>query len=159
MSQRAYKPTKLRAFEGGLSNSLPKPDTLNEPNPRPKLLKCPRDLDKVGKSTWGTLAPILMEMGLLTEVDGGSFSDVCQTRSRLTALRAILNDPDASLLVCEPRVDKDGGGKYEFDINPFIREERLQMELYRKQAGEFGLSPRGRVGLSVGSKDNDGSDL
>ncbi len=55
--------------------------------------------------------------------------------------------------------DKDGGGKYEFDINPFIREERLQMELYRKQAGEFGLSPRGRVGLSVASKDNDGSDL
>ena len=159
MSKRAYKPTKLRALEGGISNSLPKPDKANEPQPRPKMLKCPRSLDKTAKKTWKTLAPILMNLGLLTEVDGGSLSDVCQTRARIIALRELLNDPEASMLVCEPRIDKDGGGKYEFDINGLIREERLQMELYRKQAGEFGLSPRGRVGLAVNAKDDDGADL
>lgn len=42
----------------------------------------------------------------------------------------------------------------------FMKEERLYLSIFRQQASEFGLTPRGRSGLSVGTMDKDeGSNL
>lgn len=157
MSKRPYKPTALRKIEGGRSNSLPKPDDVDEPKPTPKAPKCPTDLDKEAKKVWKQLAQKLERMGLLTEVDGAAFANLCQIRSRLIAIHKFIKDNNASLVQEIQKPAADGGVIFEYKPSPYVVMEKQYYQLFRQYAGEFGLSPRGRVGLSVGT-DKDGND-
>ena len=149
MGKRASKPTKFRALEGGRSNSLPKPDKLleKEPQPRPVAPKPPPKLPKAAKKVWRELAPILERLGLLTETDRDSFAGVCKVMGRLRDIMEETGKADFKMIV-------DG------KINPLLVEERLLHNQLRMYAPEFGLTPRGRVGLTVGAdKEDDGADL
>ena len=83
---------------------------------------------------------------MLTETDGESFANLCKIRSRLIWIAKELKKIHAGKLTSE---------KLPF----FLKEERLYMGLFRQHAPEFGLTPRGRVGLTVGKKDIDSDDL
>lgn len=103
---------------------------------------------------------MLERVGLMTEADGAALADLCLIRGRLNEIARLLNDPKASLLEAVIRVAPDGQERYEYRPNPLTVMERQYMELYRKKSGEFGLSPRGRVGLSIGAaKDEAGAEL
>ena len=140
MSKRPYKPTKLKIIEGNRSK-IPLPE--NEPQPHPKAPKVLKDIDSGGKKVWKRLAPKLEKMGLLTEADGDMFSGLCNIRSRLEWISKKLKSKDLD----------------ETDRPFLMKEERLYLALFRMYASEFGLSPRGRVGLSVGGKKLDDDDL
>jgi len=144
MPKRPIKPTKLRALEGGRSHSLPKPEDVleSEPQPRPKAPKCPPDLDKEAKKAWRKLAPTLERLGLLTEADGWAFANLCQIRSRLVAIHKFLKRA--------PALVQDNQKP-----SPLVVLERQYYQIFRMYAAEFGLTPRGRVGLVVGSGDDD----
>ena len=159
MSKRAYKPTTLRALEGGRSHSLAKPEDTNEPRPRPIAPKCPDDIDNQAKKIWKRLAPKLEKMGLLTETDGDMFGHLCQIRSRLVAIHNFIKKENKSLVQLKVTIDGSGQEHVEAKPSPYVIMEKHYYDLFRKYAGEFGLSPRGRVGLTVGMTEDEGEDL
>lgn len=159
MSKRAYKPTKLRSLEGGRSNSLPKPDMVNEVKPYPKAPDCSKELSEEAQRAWDKLVPKLERLGLLTEVDGEAFGNLCEIYSRLVAIRTYLNKENASLVQQTERPAPDGGTYYEFKKSPYVTMELQYLQAFRMYAKEFGLTPVGRVGLSVGTDEGEGDDL
>ena len=146
------KPTKLKIIEG---NPGKRPLPENEPKPRPKAPSIAEGLDDNAREMWEFLAPKLEKMGLLTEIDGDSFANLCQLRSRLVAIRKFINEENRSLVQEVHKPDPDGGMRKEYKPSPYVVMEKQYMEIFRHHASEFGLSPRGRVGLSVGSANDD----
>lgn len=144
MGKRASKPTGLRALEGGRSNSLTKPDQMNEPKPRPVAPGPPKDIDTRAKKFWKGLAPKLERLGLLTEVDERAFAVLCQVQSFIFQLQ----DDLRQMQLFEDKAEH-------------LKELRQLYQVFRQYAGEFGLTPRGRVGLTVGGGfgDDEGKDL
>ena len=132
------KPTTLKLIEG---NPGKRPLPENEPTPYPKAPKCPDDIDSGAQNVWKRLGPKLERLGLLTETDGDLFSMLCQIRSRLVWIHQ--------------EIDKGDEKKRSF----LLKEERLYSALLRQYATEFGLSPRGRVGLTVGGREVEPDDL
>ena len=150
------KPTPLKLLEGNRGKrKLPE----NEPKPYPKAPPMAEFLDEKAAESWNILAPQLETMGLFTIVDGDSFANVCTIRSRLIAIRKYINEENKSLVAEVHKPDPDGGMRIEYKPSPYVVMEKQYMEIYRHQANEFGLTPRGRVGLSVGSDEDEGDDL
>ena len=143
MGKRASKPTKLKLIEGNRG----KREIPPEPQPRPNAPQRPGSLGRRATMVWKDLAPILERLGLLTESDGANFGELCRIVARLWAIRHETNKSDFEMVI-------------EGKINPLLVEERLLRGQLRQFAGEFGLTPRGRVGLSVGAeKEDEGEDL
>lgn len=143
MKNPPRKPTALRALEGGRSHSLRKPVFVDEPKPRPAMPRCPAHLDAQARQTWNKLAPTLARLNLLTEIDGAAFAVLCQLQARLVYLARTLKQREHKSLL-----DGDRPSAY-------VMMERQYYQLFRQFAAEFGLTPRGRVGLAVGGKDDD----
>ena len=144
------KPTKLKVIEGNRSKRpLPK----NEPKPRPDIPDIPKDIDTRAKKVWKELAPKLNKLGLLTETDGDMFAALCQQRSRLDYIHRQLKKRDNKTLIQE---DDKGIQK----ASPYVVMEKQYYTIFRLYAAEFGLTPRGRTGLAVGSdRADEGAEL
>lgn len=173
MSKKARKPTALRALEGGRSHSLKKPEEVNEPKPDPRAPVCPGDIDAEAKRTWNRLAPSIERLGLLTQIDGDKFAGLCQVRSRLKAIWTEIKSLPAKgkslrVTLYALQLEKRRRGlKKEIKLTSLelkecelreaylMKEERKYMEIFRKYAADFGLSPRDRVGLSIGTDDGE----
>jgi len=118
--------------------------------------KCPADIDKDAKATWKELAPIVHRMGMLTEVDGPAFANLCQIRGRIIQINKFIKRENPSLVQVKRKIDPETGQDItEFVPSPYEVMARQYYELFRKYASEFGLTPRGRVGLAVVGKDSD----
>ena len=128
------KPTKLKILEGNLGK---RPLPENEPEPKeidPKEIpKPPADLDAEAKKVWNRLAPIVAKNKLLTEADIDSFALLCQARSYLIQIHNLI--------------------KKEKALDKYQAKQRNYTQQFRLLAYDFGLSPRGRVGLSLGGKE------
>ena len=159
MAKAPYKPTALRAIEGGRSHSLPKPEEVNEPKPTGKAPPPPTWLDTQGKKAYKTATGKLERVGLMTEVDGDAFAFLCQIRSRLIDIIKYLNKQNRALVQEKVFVDPTGQEHHEIKQSPYAVMEKQYLQLYRQYAAEFGLTPRGRTGLSVGKGKDDGEDL
>ena len=72
---RRPKPTALKKLEGN-----PGKRPLNELEPVPPVasLRCPNYLLPEARKEWRRLAPILMNLGLLTAADAVPFAGYCQ---------------------------------------------------------------------------------
>lgn len=168
------KPTALKLIEGNRG----KRRIPEEVKPRPVIPDCPRELDSGAKRFWKYLAPKIERLGLLTEVDGDTFAGVCQTRSRLMLIWKRLKRINLDIASLERQVrrlqkhppSEDGIKQISSIVSQleglqgerafFMKEERLYSNVFRMQAAEFGLTPRGRVGLVVAAAGSDeGSDL
>jgi len=132
---------------------------MDEPKPRPLAPGCPDDIDDEAQGVWKRLAPKLERMGLLCETDGDAFANLCQIRARLIVIHKFIKEQNASLVQEIERPSPDGGVKYELKASPYVVMEKQYYQLFRMYATEFGLTPRGRVGLSVGAQEDDGDDL
>ncbi len=150
------KPTRLKAIEGNLGKrELP----TDEPQPRPTAPQKPDDLDELASASWDGLAPVLSKLGLLTEADGVSFEALCRIRGRLAEVARWKNSEDGTLISVKRTVDGAGQEHFELKQHPMIVLERQLLALLRPYAAEFGLSPRGRVGLSVGNSEQEVDDM
>ena len=144
------KPTKLKVLDGNPGRrELPK----DEPKPRPSAPACAKDIDKEARKVWKRMAPMLERLGLLTEADGDMFAILCQIRSRLVAINGELDQKSDESLLIQLKVTIDGSGQEhtEYKPSPWVVMEKQYMLLFRSYATEFGLSPRGRAGLSINS--------
>jgi P27 family predicted phage terminase small subunit len=79
MPGRPPKPTRLRLIQGNPGKrALPK----NEPRPVAKAPSCPPWLSKEAKTEWKRIAPKLLRLGLLTEIDRAALAGYCQCWAR-----------------------------------------------------------------------------
>src|SRR5262249_16872713 len=69
------EPSALKRLKGN-----PGRRPLNEAEPQPNRTPptCPNWLDDIAKAKWAQIAPELIQLGLLTSVDGDSFAAYCQ---------------------------------------------------------------------------------
>jgi len=158
------KVTSIRKLEGNRGRR-PLPD--DEPTPEKKMPDKSSAIDTQASRTWKKLAPIMLRLGLLTEVDGDSFSLLCQWQSRLCSfqkeykqntgrmnrirkdLRLIDETMGKAEIKKETRDKLDELSELHSRQEYLLKEERMYANLYRQYAQEFGLTPKGRVGLSV----------
>jgi P27 family predicted phage terminase small subunit len=147
MAHGSIKSTQLKVLEGNRSKrKLPQ----NEPKPRPKAPLCPQNVHKRAKKIWKKLGPKLEKEGLLCEVDGPSFAHFCEIQARLEIIREYLNKENKALVQEVQKPDPDGGMRHEYTPSPYVSMELRYLKEFRSFAKEFGLTPRGRVGLSTG---------
>jgi P27 family predicted phage terminase small subunit len=114
--------------------------------PRSKVYRCPSWLSNEAKELWRDLAPRLLKLGVLTALDRAAFTALCVTYGRMWQIEREFAKADA--LVSDGR----GGLKK----NPLESSYKGICEMFRKLAGDFGLTPvsRGRISIDAEQDDN-----
>lgn len=75
---RPPKPTALKLLQ-----KTARPDRMkNEPKPPVRAPSCPTWLHREAKREWRRLSPLLVKLGLLTDLDRSSLSAYCQSYAR-----------------------------------------------------------------------------
>ena len=160
MGKRASKPTQLRVLENSRSEKGEKPEVTLAKEPQPTVAEPepPVHLDKKAKSVWKKLAPQLLELKLLTEIDGAAFGMLCQQISRIDSIHKFINKNNQSLIQEKITIDGSGQEHSEYKPSAYVVMEKQYYQIFRQFAKEFGLTPVGRVGLTVGAPNKTGDD-
>ena len=163
MSKRPYKSTALRALEGGRSNSLPKPETALESEPKfiPTIPKPPPHLDTQAKKTYKKLAALFERAGMGTAADADALAALSQIQSRLVALQKEIKTSGGPIqTIHRTRTGKDGVVETTEirQAHPLLVVERQYFDKFLVYAKQFGLTPVARVGLTINSRDDNGVD-
>lgn len=131
-------PSKIIELRGG-SEHTHRPMNDQEPKPPEKLPPCPRHLDKEARKEWRRAGKVLMEIGLLSDLDRAVFAGYCQSWSEYVSATVKVQDMGT--------VYKKNDGTP--GINPYVRLAREAYERMMKAAVLIGLSPSSRAGLKV----------
>jgi len=145
MKGRKPKPTKLKVLEG---NPGKRPLPKNEFKPDPTIPEKP-PLDKDAQKIFDYYAGYLDEAGLLSVMDKDLLANVSRMIARVNEIDVILQDPEVQIMISYTESAPNGTERPVVKLNPLVREQRDLMAQIRMHAPEFGMSPRGRVGLSV----------
>jgi len=132
------KPTVVEIMEG-----RPGHRAINsrEPQPRVTVPRCPEHLDDLAKKEWKRLAPVLLRMRVITEADGMSLANLCQTWSTLVKAQAKLNE--MGILYKTP-----SGYIMQSPLLPIVNQ---CMDQITKLSREFGLTPASRSRIQAGA--------
>jgi P27 family predicted phage terminase small subunit len=85
MQGRRPKPTALKRLQGNLGKqSLPD----NEPKPLAVIDLPPDSLDKIAKAEWNRICPLLVNLGLYTNIDTTMLALYCSSFSRWVKAQA-----------------------------------------------------------------------
>lgn len=167
----APKPTALRVLEGNRSK---RPLNASEPKFDAQIPVCPPHLDAQAKKEWARLAPALVQVKILTEVDYMALANLCQAYSTMVQAQRLLNK-QGLLLQAKTREKPDdfwdkakkgkpgknakpkpGRPKREAPglvfLNPLSNVVNRQMDIIKNYCREFGLTPSSRSRLTVDSK-------
>jgi len=147
------KPTKLKILQG---NPGKRPLNGNEPRPEGKIPDCPSHLDSVAKKEWERVAPMLVKLGLLTEMDRPALAAYCQLYSRWVAIEEEMEE--SKLLMLKHTVDGAGNEHVETKQNPLVIMSRQILKEIRAFCVEFGMTPSSRAKLSVSPNPEDPMD-
>lgn len=131
---RKPKPTALKKLEG---NPGKRPLNELEPVPPTLPLRCPDYLLPEAKKEWKRLAPILMDMGLLTAADAVPFAGYCQAYARWREAQDEITRHGS--------IYKDSEGRIR--PNPYIAIANQQMREIKSFAADFGLTPSNRTAM------------
>lgn len=134
------KPTRLKKFHG---TARRQDLERREPNPTPKAPKCPGWLPKEAKKKWRELAPEMERLGLLTMVDGLTFS--------MLLLHWSVAVDAAKTMKAEGITSEDERGLSR--KHPLAQILRDNSVMFRAYAAEFGLSPSTRARLDLPAPD------
>lgn len=125
-------PTAINAIRGNPGKRSPRKDEPGLPVSAPP---CPEHLDAEARKNWERLAPLLMTMGVLTQVDGMALGELCSAYSTLAGAQNQLNK--VGILY------KDDGGKIR--PNPLLKVIAQQTAIVQSLMREFGLTPSSRT--------------
>lgn len=157
MGKAASKPSYLRALEGNRSNSLPKGEDAAAREPKPDLVcpDAPKELSTKAKKIWNKLAPRLHKLKLLTELDEDALFILCSDLATIRNAVENINLYRKQIAKLRGQLVRSGADQKILDeaLKNLPVFEMLYNRLsknYMKHAKEFGLTPRGRVGLVVG---------
>lgn len=148
MGQRgpAPKPTALKLLEGN-----PGKQKLNKNEPKPNvpdaIPKPPSRLLPEAKKEWKRLAPAMVALGLLTEVDTSAFAELCQNYAYYLAADKEIVELGAKGPIA---MQKTPSGYTQ--QHPLLSLRRQYYDQWRKGLADFGLTPASRSRLAVGDE-------
>ena len=136
MPGRKPKPIALRILEGNREHrSIPE----NTAKPRPVKPKKAPWLDKIARREWNRMCKLLGPLGLLSEIDGAALGVYCQAFSRLKQAEDIITQ--------EGMTYKTPTGQIKY--RPEVMIARAMMNMLKKFAIEFGMTPSSRSRIPV----------
>ena len=135
---RKPKPTALKILEG---NPGCRKLNENEPKPLPIIPDCPEWLSGKAKKIWEKLAPMLENMGVLTEADEIALAAICSLYARYKDLEKV--------------IDKKGytekNSRSGVKPVPEFAMSRDCLKLLKSFLSEFGLTPSSRSRINLPS--------
>ncbi|MBR4429474.1 MAG: phage terminase small subunit P27 family [Clostridia bacterium] len=131
---RKPKPTALKKLEG---NPGKRPLNELEPVPPNVSIHCPQYLLPDARREWKRLAPVLIQMGLLTAADVVPFAAYCTAFARWKEAEEEITKHGS--------IYKDGEGRIR--PNPYIAIANQQLREIKSLAAEFGLTPSNRSAM------------
>ncbi|MBR5010719.1 MAG: phage terminase small subunit P27 family [Clostridia bacterium] len=131
---RKPKPTALKKLEG---NPGKRPLNELEPVPPNVSIHCPQYLLPDARREWKRLAPVLIQMGLLTAADVIPFAAYCTAFARWKEAEEEITKHGS--------IYKDGEGRIR--PNPYIAIANQQLREIKSLAAEFGLTPSNRSAM------------
>lgn len=159
MRGRRSKPVELKVLEG---NPGHRPLGLaNHPAPRAAVPTCPKWLVGEARREWQRLAPQLMSVGLLTELDRGTLALVCAAWGRYVSAEIALTKLEAQHEQLKEELEAAPADSVEAEklaakINKVWGEicvqtgKRKHAEAsHTKLVATLGLSPASRSGIKV----------
>ena len=149
MSNRP-KPTALKKLQG---NPGKRPLNVQEPKPGKADIRVPRGkLPKDGQTLWKVVAPVLDQLGLLTEADLPALEMLCLHYAVTRMAWQSLNDEG---LTVESTVETERETRVTIKKNPAASVFRENSLAFKSYLSEFGLTPASRVRLKVDSKEKE----
>jgi P27 family predicted phage terminase small subunit len=130
------KPTALKRAEG---NPGKRPLNKREPQPRATAPRCPEHLDERARKEWKRLVPVLRRMRVLTEADGMSLANLCQTWSTLVKAQEKLTEMGVLYKAPSGYVMQ----------SPLLAVVNQCVDTITKLSREFGLTPAARSRIFV----------
>ena len=131
---RKPKPTALKKLEG---NPGKRPLNTMEPVPPNVSIHCPQYLLPDARKEWKRLAPVLIQMGLLTAADVVPFAAYCTAFARWKEAEEEITRHGS--------IYKDNEGRIR--PNPYIAIANQQLREIKSLAAEFGLTPSNRSAM------------
>ena len=104
-----------------------------------ELKEPPAWIGKYGKQFWKRVAPTLIKLGLLTEIDQGAFEVLCETYHQTRYTRDLL-EKEGLTVQDERKLPRK---------HPLWQVHREAKRQFLSMASEFGLQPSGRSKLDI----------
>jgi P27 family predicted phage terminase small subunit len=135
MRGRKPKPARLKLIDGNPG----KRPIGREPQPPASQPTCPAHLSPTAKAEWKRLAPMLNQIGVLTQADRAVLAAYCQAYGRwVEAERRLKETP--------PLLKTPSGYAQQ---SPWLSIANKQIELMVRLMAELGLTPSARSRLAV----------
>lgn len=146
MAGRKPLPTELKEI---LGNPGHRPMNPNEPRPEPEMPDCPAHISEVAKAEWARVAPRLLRLGILAEIDSAALAGYCEAYA--SWVDAVEKLRQFGKIVKAP---KSGHPM----PNPYVSIANQSLDHMRKFMQEFGMTPSSRsriVGTAGGYSDRE----
>jgi len=134
----APKPTVLKRLAGN-----PGKRALNRREPQPKagggLLEPPQHLNEVARAEWRRVAPELVRLGLLTDIDHTALEAYCASYARWLQAEAILSKAGLTFTTSEGYIQQ----------RPEVIIARNSLQLIKVFCAEFGMTPSARARMVI----------
>lgn len=139
MRGRKPTPTPLRILRG---NPGKRALNRNEPTPAPTIPEAPAHLTPAALEEWDRIAPVLLEQGLLTDLDRAGLAAYCVAYARW--IEAEESVRKLGVLVKSPNG---------FPVHsPYLAIANRAMEQMQRLLAEFGMSPSSRSRVTATDK-------
>jgi len=134
-------PTQLKIIRG---TNRPGRSNKAEPKPEIQAPSCPDSLSLAAKAEWRRMAPLLVNMGLLSKLDRSALAGYCELYARWTKAEKevqhqgeVITTPNGSL-----------------QVSPWLSIANRSLSEMRKYMAEFGLSPASRSKVTATPKND-----
>ena len=139
MGRRGVPPTPKAILQArGSWRGAVAADDVNMPIGAPE---CPAHLGDIARLKWFELVPQLLAMKILTTIDSGALSRLCETWGRRAKHLEYFKDH------AETYVNEKGDEK----MHPFWRQIAIEDAVIKGLEAQFGLTPSARSGLKITS--------
>ena len=146
---RKPKPTAIKLLEGN-----PGKRKLNKREPKPRILKtvpeCPEWLLPEAQKEWGRLAPALVSLGLITNIDIDDFAAYCQAFARWHEAETYITENGTTYMTETGQLKPI----------PQVAQAQQYIRLMKDLSTEFGMTPSSRSRLiSDATHTNESDDM
>lgn len=134
-----------RAFRVLHGNPSKRPLPENEPQPEASMPECPAFIQGEGRAQWDRIGPMLLNLGVLTEMDAIALSMLANSLGRWVKAEMEVETTGGAVLTSAE------GGLYQ---NPHLSVANKAWDQLHKMLCEFGMTPssRSKVTSTKGGK-------
>lgn len=154
MAGRRPKPMAMHRLNGN-PRHFSQAELNEDDNPQPALIEpeMPKGLSKAARREWKRIVPRLLEIGVLSQVDGRALAAYCDAAAMVEqATKEIVKD---GLTFKEEFEDRNGVVHVgSIKANPAVSIKFNAMKVMKTFLIEFGLTPASRRNLKIKPKDD-----